>query len=85
MMLPQLKQNFWIVYYLSAISFGLLHIGNIKMTRDSPLSFVLVLPQIYGGLILGYLRLKFGIAESILVHMLNNTIATILFFCFGFS
>ncbi len=66
-------RNYYLFFYLSALGFGLIHLGNHQFSRERlVLPVVLVLPQVFGGLILGYLRVRYGIRWSILFHMLNN-------------
>jgi len=63
-------------YWGSSIVFGLIHasnfVGNIWCLIG--FSFILGSPQIVGGLILGYIRLNYGLRYSILIHILNNSI-----------
>lgn len=68
--------NFRWIYYFSAIFFGFLHISNFVMT-PAAIAFigVLTLPQIIGGLFSGFARVKYGLWASILLHILNNSIA----------
>lgn len=69
-------------YWGSSIVFGLIHasnfVGNIWYLIG--FSFILGSPQIVGGLIFGYARLKYGLRYSILIHVLNNSL--LLFFLF---
>jgi len=63
-------------YWGSSIVFGMIHasnfVGNIWYLIG--FSFVLGSPQIVGGFILGYTRLKYGLRYSILIHILNNSL-----------
>jgi len=66
-------KNYKIYFYLSAISFGSVHIANYKVENFIPgLVIILVLPQIFGGLILGYIRLSMGLFWSICFHAFHN-------------
>ena len=68
-------------FYLSVISFGAAHIGNYESAHFIPLlPILLVLPQIFGGLMLGYIRVFMGLRWSILFHALNNLFFLILLF-----
>jgi membrane protease YdiL (CAAX protease family) len=74
-------RNFYVFFYLSSLLFGLLHATNFK-----PFNFklilimpVLVSPLIVAGIILGFIRMKFGIAYSILLHMFINLIGFVAF------
>lgn len=63
-------------YWGSSIVFGLVHasnfVGNIWYLIG--FSFILGSPQIVGGLIFGFTRLKYGLRYSILIHILNNSL-----------
>jgi hypothetical protein len=68
-------KNFRYVFYSSVLVFGFLHLSNFEFNFWIVLfSPILVLPQIIGGLALGYIRMHFGIMCSILFHALNNLI-----------
>jgi hypothetical protein len=74
------RMRFIIIYfkyhfYLTAIIFGLVHISNY----NNPIKFgfpvvLLVLPQLFVGFILGYVRMRFGISKSIIMHAAYNFI-----------
>ncbi|MEO5891650.1 MAG: CPBP family glutamic-type intramembrane protease [Ferruginibacter sp.] len=74
-------KNYSLYFYTAAITFGVAHIGNFQIGHFIPvLPVVLVLPQIFAGLILGYIRIVMGIRWSIAFHCLHNLfIVTILF------
>ena len=73
--------NYNLYFYLSALAFGAAHIGNYETAHFIPiLPIFLVLPQIFGGLILGYIRVFMGLSWSILFHALNNLVFLILIF-----
>jgi membrane protease YdiL (CAAX protease family) len=71
-------------FYFSAFIFGLVHITNYS--NNSALFFILIpfiiLPQLLGGLIIGYIRLKLGFFWGVLEHGLHNFLifAGIIFF-----
>ena len=68
-------------FYLSAISFGAAHIGNYESAHFIPLlPIFLVLSQIFGGFLLGYIRVFMGLRWSILFHALHNLFILILLF-----
>ena len=68
-------------FYISAIAFGAVHILNFKTENFIPLlSIFLVLPQIFGALVLGYIRIFMGLRWSILFHALHNLYFLILLF-----
>ena len=71
---------FFIRYYpihiwLSATLFAFVHIPNYNLysTKAIILSPLLVLPQLFSGMVLSYTRLKFGMVYGILLHILHNT------------
>lgn len=66
---------FKITFYISAILFGFVHITNFDITTNILLlSPILVLPQILLGCYLGFIRVKFGLLWSILLHAAYNGI-----------
>jgi membrane protease YdiL (CAAX protease family) len=66
--------NFKIAYYCFAIIFGLIHITNFEITTIIlVLTPFLILPQLFAGFALGFLRVRFGLVWSILLHCLYNT------------
>ena len=68
-------------FYLSAISFGAAHIANYEFSHFIPLlPIFLVLPQIFAGLLLGYIRVFMGLRWSILFHALHNLFFLIFLF-----
>ena len=71
-----ISSNFKYFFYATAISFGLLHAfnssGNIYLILG--LSIILGAPQIIGGFILGFIRMKYGLIYSILFHIMINSI-----------
>ncbi|MEI7502631.1 MAG: CPBP family intramembrane glutamic endopeptidase [Paludibacter sp.] len=76
-------KRFWFkqykyIFYFSAIIFGFVHVFNydynIKMLLLFPL---LTAPQIVMGVFLGYMRVRFNIFQSIILHSLHNAIFVI--------
>lgn len=64
------------LFYYTAILFGYIHITNIKgLTLADPSFILYIISQIFGGLSMGYLRVKYGLKYSILLHATFNTIA----------
>jgi uncharacterized protein len=63
-------------YWGSSIVFGLIHASNCtgNIWYLIGLSFIWGSPQIVGGLILGFIRLKYGLRYSISFHILNNSL-----------
>lgn len=67
------KKVFKIMFYVFAILFGLVHITNFTLTQNVLLlTPVLVLPQTILGGYLGFIRVRFGLIWSILLHACYN-------------
>ncbi len=74
--------NFWmqnrvLILYCLLLSFSYLHLANydsitLKLILLSP---IILLTKFVGGFIMSYARLKIGIISSIVLHVLNNSIA----------
>ncbi len=73
-------KHFKILFYGSALAFGLLHATNFTGNPWIILAFSPVLgsPQILLGFLLGYIRMENGLAYSILFHVVINLIALVL-------
>ena len=78
--MKKIKLKFNLLYYLSAVLFGLVHIYNYDYTNYKVLIFAIIicLPQITSGLLYGYTRIKYGIIGSIILHMLINGLPMLL-------
>ena len=62
-------------FYLTAIFFGLVHISNYSNPLEYGFPIILlVLPQLFVGLILGYVRMRFGLSKSMMMHAAYNLI-----------
>lgn len=75
------KLKFNHLYYLSALVFGLIHLSNSYTSFNINIivfGFIICLPQIVGGLLFGYARIKYGVIGAIILHGLINTILYIL-------
>lgn len=69
------SKNFPIYFYGVAVFFAFVHVSNFQINPDQWMFVpVLVIPQFLLGLLLGYIRMKYGILYCILVHALNNSI-----------
>lgn len=69
-------------FYIFTVVFGLIHITNFKITTNVLLlAPILVLPQTILGGYLGFIRVKFGLIWSILLHACYN--AFFVFISFG--
>ena len=64
------------LYYLAAILFGLMHIGNFSPIHYQLLFIypVFVLPQLIMGFGFGYTRIKYGFFFGFLLHCITNMI-----------
>lgn len=75
------RKNYWIYFYLSALSFGISHLANYKIHHFVPvIPIFLVLSQTFAGITLGFVRIKYGLKGSILFHSLHNLIGIIFLF-----
>ncbi|UCS94813.1 CPBP family intramembrane metalloprotease [Echinicola marina] len=63
------------VFYFSALLFGFIHIFNFGDYKQLIYIFpLLTLPQISFGLLGGYLRVRYGLVWSIILHAFHNMI-----------
>ena len=63
------------IFYASAVLFSLLHLSNYSFQiNELPKYLFLVIPQLFSGLLYGYIRITNGISYSILSHSIHNTI-----------
>jgi len=60
-------------FYLSVAVFGLAHMANYP--RLSWMLLPMVMPQLWAGLVFGYLRMRHGLVASILAHACGNAAA----------
>lgn len=64
---------YFIIFYLSALYFGLIHTLNYVFDNNNWfLSILLVFPQIFAGLFMGYARVQYGLFWSIILHSIYN-------------
>ncbi len=62
-------------FYITAICFGLVHLSNFNNPFAYGLPVILlVLPQMFVGFILGYVRMRFGLSKSMMMHASYNLI-----------
>jgi membrane protease YdiL (CAAX protease family) len=64
---------FPLLFWVTALVFGLVHLSNYP--QITPLALPLVLPQIWSGLIFGFLRMRVGLVAGMLVHGASNLLA----------
>ncbi len=77
----QNKKYFKIVFYAFAIIFGLIHLSNFQITTNILLlAPILVAPQIILGGYLGFIRVRFGLIWSILLHASYNAFFVLITF-----
>lgn len=71
--------NSKLMFYSSVWIFGLLHISSYTpfIFELLPFYLIFVLPQLFMGLVLGYVRVKMGILYAILLHVIINTPVTL--------
>ncbi|OAN46114.1 hypothetical protein A6A03_13305 [Chloroflexus islandicus] len=66
-----------VYYYVSVIVFGLLHLTNYTTVGAWWFAPLLVLPQLIGGFIYGYVRIRIGFWYAVLLHMADNLLFTL--------
>lgn len=77
------KNNFRIIYYLSALIFAILHISNFEINLHYFLIYpLMILPSIFFGLAVGFVRVKYGFFYSVFIHVINNMVPTMIFIYF---
>ncbi|MBU0695311.1 MAG: CPBP family intramembrane metalloprotease [Bacteroidetes bacterium] len=70
-----IKRFFPFHFYLTAICFGLVHLSNFSNPFEYGFPVILlVMPQLFAGLILGYVRMRFGLSKSMMMHAAYNLI-----------
>lgn len=67
------------VFWISSVAFGLMHVFNYEDPLR-PAVLLMVIPQITGGMMLGYVRVKYGMWANIAQHVVFNAIAVALFY-----
>lgn len=74
-------RSFRIAFYAFALLFGFIHITNFELTTNVLLlAPLLVLPQILVGAYFGYIRVRFGLLWSMLLHGSYNAVFILLSF-----
>jgi len=67
-------------FHLTAACFGLVHLSNFeKGISLLPLGIIYTLPQLAVGLILGYVRMNYGLKYSFALHAMYNFFPVLLF------
>ena len=68
-------QQYRYIFYLAALLFGFIHIFNYEYDLKMLILFPLItIPQIVGGILLGYLRVRFNLIWGFFLHALHNAI-----------
>ena len=76
------RRYFGVLFYFSAVFFGLVHISNYTNIQQFWwLTPLLVLPQLFGGIELGYVRTQYGLMWAMFNHALNNFIPFVAMAC----
>jgi membrane protease YdiL (CAAX protease family) len=65
-------RHFPLVFYGSVLAFALLHVGNYD--QPGMATVPMVLPQLWCGLALGFVRMQIGLPAAILLHALSNSV-----------
>lgn len=69
------RRYYIFLFYYTAVIFGYVHITNIKgLTIFDPSFVIYIISQVFGGLSMGYIRVKYGLGYSILIHGLFNAV-----------
>ena len=67
------RQYFVIIMHILVFGFAYMHIFNYEFSRASTLTIlVMVMPQWFSGLVLMWMRVRYGIANSIYLHAIFN-------------
>ncbi len=67
--------HFRVLFYVSFVSFGLLHVFNYSDTQNLAFLVMLItLPQTIVGLVLGYVRIQYGFWYGFFMHAIYNGI-----------
>jgi Type II CAAX prenyl endopeptidase Rce1-like len=72
-----IQKHYTAVFYLSAMLFALRHIWNFEVSKVWYVAPLLVIPQFSSGIVLGYVRIKYGIIYSMALHGFINFIVSI--------
>lgn len=59
-------------YYISILLFGFVHIFNFERIPPVWIIPLLVLPQLFSGIFLGFIRVKLALKWSIMLHAAHN-------------
>lgn len=66
------------LFYGSALIFGVLHLANYaRLDQIWYLTPLLIFPQVMLGLVLGYVRMRYGLGWAMLNHLIHNALLVI--------
>ena len=69
------NKNYHIIFYSSAILFGLYHLSNYQFTYRLLIAApILIFPQFAMGLLTGYLRVKYNFIWGLCLHFMHNAV-----------
>lgn len=72
------RRRFPYAFWLTAGAFGLMHVFNYE--EPAAIGAVLmIIPQFTGGLVLGYVRVRYGMWANIAQHVTHNAAALVLY------
>ncbi|MFA4881127.1 MAG: hypothetical protein WC650_05950 [Candidatus Doudnabacteria bacterium] len=78
-------KSFQWIYYGSSLIFALLHIFNYtKLSQIWFLIPLLVAPQFFLGLVLGFVRIRYGFPWTVLNHFIHNALSLLPLLILGF-
>ncbi|MDM1395956.1 CPBP family intramembrane metalloprotease [Myroides odoratimimus] len=79
------EKYFGYVFYSYTFLFMIMHISNFYTINTEVLVYspLLFLPQFIGGLLLGYIRMRFGFGYNCMIHIIYNTIPMLLLYVTG--
>lgn len=79
------ERIFPLLVYLLIAGFGFVHLSNFSDDMPLWLSVIVVIPQIIGGAVLTYLRIRYGLVWSWLAHGTHNFILLVVYHLFFVS
>lgn len=70
-------RNFRFFFYLSTFLFGIVHLLNFDPITPYVLLLapILILPQLFLGSVLGFIRVRYGMTYAVFFHMAINAVA----------
>jgi hypothetical protein len=71
------EKYFHIFFYIITLTFAMIHIANYDVNLKEIWYFapLLVFPQLFLSLLIGFVRIKYGFVWAVLTHALNNSVA----------